>query len=205
MQAEIPKATSARPGFCEEGSLSEVEKVSSQGKVLGKLEKNGVKPLVKFVGGQIADLVQEWQKLSSEPWLINSVKGVCIPFVELPVQEREPTPYKLSREESQFLDEELIKLLDKCIVEEVEPCQEQVLSNIFLRPKKDGDYRLILDLTWVNYHVEYEHFKMCSIKTALEMMRRNCWMGSIDLKDAYYSVPVRGDQRRFLTHSIRAL
>ena len=51
-------------------------------------------------------------------------------------------------------------------------------------------YRMILDLTWLNYHVEYEHLKMSSINTAQDMMRPDCYMASIDLKDAYYSVPV---------------
>ena len=84
------------------------------------------------------------------------------------------------------------------MVEEVEELGNQVISNIFLRPKKDGGHRLILDLTWVNLHVEYEHFKMHSLQTAKNMMRRDCWMGSIDLKDAYYSVPITEEHRRFL-------
>ena len=39
---------------------------------------------------------------------------------------------------------------------------------------------------------------MHSVQTALEMMRRDCFMGSIDLKDAYYSVPVAQKCRKFL-------
>ena len=150
------------------------------------------------MGGQISEKVAEWRKLSSDPWLIQSVQGVNIPFCLIPCQLEEPRPYRLSKTESNFVDEELTRMLGKGIVEEVEPSQNQVISNIFLRPKKDGGFRLILDLTWVNLHIEYEHFKMCSIKTALEMMRPDCWLGSIDLKDAYYSVPVNEDQRRFL-------
>ena len=57
---------------------------------------------------------------------------------------------------------------------------------------------MILDLTWLNTYVRYEHFKMHSISTAKDMMRPGCWMGSIHLKDAYYSVPVRSDHRKFL-------
>ena len=74
----------------------------------------------------------------------------------------------------------------------------QVVSNIFLRPKKDGTFRMILDLTWLNLHVEYEHFKMHSIQTAIDMMRPGCWLASIDLKDAYYSVLVEAHDRKFL-------
>ena len=49
---------------------------------------------------------------------------------------------------------------------------------------------MILNLTYLNKSVEYEHFKMHWLHTAIDMMRKDCWMGSIDLRHAYYSVPV---------------
>ena len=151
-----------------------------------------------FVGGQIKDHLSEWRKISGDPWVLGSVTGVTIPFVELPVQDREPHPYRLSAEESEFVDSEVGRMLEKGILEIADPVEGQVISNVFLRPKKDGSFRMILDLTWVNTFVEYEHFKMHSIQTATDMMREGCWMSSIDLKDAYYSVPVTVGQRRFL-------
>ena len=39
---------------------------------------------------------------------------------------------------------------------------------------------------------------MHSLQTALNMTRKNCWMGSIDLRDAYYSVPIKPEQTKFL-------
>ena len=152
----------------------------------------------EFKGGQIADHVNSWRKIPSDPWLLDSVRGVKIPFVELPAQTREPQPFRLAQSEIQILSQEVEKLLEKGIVEEASQVGGQAISNIFLRPKKDGGHRLILDLTWVNRHVEYEHFKMTSIQTALNMMRPECWMGSIDLKDAYYSVPVAEEHRKYL-------
>ena len=156
-----------------------------------------VKEIEQFEAGQIACRVGEWRKLSSDAWLISNIQGVEIPFEVLPQQSREPRPYRLSDQESNFVDEKLERLVEKGIIEEVNSIG-LVISNIFLRPKKDGKFRLILDLTWVNLHVAYEHFKMHSIQTALEMMRRDCWMGSIDLKDAYYSVPDWVDHRKYL-------
>ena len=151
-----------------------------------------------FSGGQIASKLDNWKKVTSDPWIIDSVRGVTIPFMEVPAQVGEPRPYVLAEEERNFIDQELVGLLDKGVLEICTPTSNQVVSNIFLRPKKDGSFRLILDLTWVNEHVEYAHFKMCSLNTALEMMRPDCWMGSIDLKDAYYSVLVREEHRVYL-------
>ena len=45
-----------------------------------------------------------------------------------------PTTHK------EFVEGELVRLTNKGIIEEVERCDGQVVSNIFLRPKKDGTY-----------------------------------------------------------------
>ena len=151
-----------------------------------------------FIAGNVKNHVKDWKRISSDRWLLNTIQGVEIPFIELPVQEVEPRPYKLSEEEVRFVDSELEVMVEKGIIERTYPAEDQVVSNIFLRPKKDGSFRFILDLTWVNTHVQYEHFKMHSLNTALEMMRPQCWMGSVDLKDAYYTVPIMKEHRKFL-------
>ena len=80
-----------------------------------------------------------------------TVTGVEIPFLEEPVQWKEPNPYRLGVEEQEVVNAEVA---NKGVIEEVEPEQEQVISNVFLRPKKDGGHRMIVDLTWVNLHVQ---------------------------------------------------
>ena len=46
--------------------------------------------------------------------------------------------------------------------------------------------------------MEYEHFKMENVQTAIQMIRKGCYMASIDLKSAYYSVPVGKKYRKYL-------
>ena len=41
-------------------------------------------------------------------------------------------------------------------------------------------------------------FKMDSIHTALELITQDCWMASIDLKNAYYSVKVHDEFQKYL-------
>ena len=154
--------------------------------------------LGKFRAGQIANYVHAWKQITHDPWVLHVVQGFHLPFVCIPVQTREPAPYRLSDSEKLAADVEIEKLLNKGVLEQVQDIPGQVISNIFLRPKKDGSFRMILDLTWVNKHVSYRHFKMCSLNTAKETMRRDCWMASIDLKDAYYSVPIDFQDRKYL-------
>ena len=44
----------------------------------------------------------------------------------------------------------------------------------------------------------YLHFKMDTLKDAIRLMKPNCYMASIDLKDAYYSVPINKSHQKYL-------
>ena len=58
--------------------------------------------------------------------------------------------------------------------------------------------RLILNLKSLNEHVEYHHFKKDTLQSAIRLMTPNCHMASVDLRDAYYSVPIHIDDQKYL-------
>ena len=72
------------------------------------------------------------------------------------------------------------------------------LSNVFLRPKKNGSYRLILNLKGLNGGIEYKKFKMEMLESIVKLIRPNCYMSSLDLSDAYYSVPIAKEHQAYL-------
>ena len=57
---------------------------------------------------------------------------------------------------------------------------------------------MILNLEQLFSFVEYHHFKMDTLTTAIKMMRKGCYMASVDLKDAYYTVPIAAEHQKFL-------
>ena len=67
---------------------------------------------------------------------------------------------------------------------------DDFLSPIFLREKKDGSHRMMLNLKALNKSIVYHHFKMDTLGSVSRLIRPNCFMATIDLKDAYFSVPV---------------
>ena len=101
-----------------------------------------------------------------------------------------------------IITRELAKLEDKGVIERSVQEAGQVVSNVFLRPKANGEFRLILDLTNLNKCVEYNPFKMEFLLTALEILRPRCFMGSVDLKDAYILVPVAEHHRKFIWEGV---
>ena len=88
-------------------------------------------------------------------------------------------------------------LLKKGVIVPVENNEKRFISSVFFREKKDQSFRLILNLKKFNEYVTYRHFKMDNLKTALTMVRKNCFMASIDLNDAYYSVPVAASDQKY--------
>lgn len=89
------------------------------------------------------------------------------------------------------------------MIKETTHREGEFISTISIRPKKDGTYRLILNLKNLNDHVEYHHFKVDTLQSAMRLMKQNCYMGSVDLRDAYYSVPIDEEYQKFLRFTWR--
>lgn len=75
---------------------------------------------------------------------------------------------------------------------------DEFISSVFLVPKPNGDKRFILNLKCLNKFIETKHFKMEDYRTASKLISHHCYMGLIDLKDAYFLVPVHKQQRKYL-------
>ena len=86
------------------------------------------------------------------------------------------------------IQSEVSNLLRKSVIVETHHDPGEFIPPIFVRPKKDGTTRMILNLQFLKEHVVYLDFKMNTLKDAISLMKPNCFMASIDLKDAYYSV-----------------
>ena len=77
--------------------------------------------------------------------------------------------------------------------------QGEFVSSLFLRLKKNGvDYRMILNLKELNKFIVYRHFKMDSLKTVTDLMTQGCFMASVDIKDACYTVPIATEDQKYL-------
>ena len=90
------------------------------------------------------------------------------------------------------------KLLKKEVIKKANnKIEGDRFSNIFLRPKLDGTFRMILNLKKLNECVETPHFKVESIKNVLCMIEPGAWMASVDLNDVFFTIPIHSDYRKF--------
>ena len=81
---------------------------------------------------------------------------------------------KLSDIQSVSIDLEIAQLPQKGFIQ---PCYHEAgefISPVFTRLKKDGFFRMILNLKSFNTHVTNHQFKMDNIWTAIRMMKPGC-------------------------------
>ena len=152
---------------------------------------------VSQCGREVKPPPGNWKVLTTDKWVLDTVQGLRIPFVNLPVQVNCPNPPMYSKEQSLLLQEEVGALLEKgAVVKVLNPQhQERFYSTLFLVPRKGGQMRPVINLKRLNEWVEPQHFKMKGMGTLKELLRVNDWMVN---KDAYFTVPIHPDHQPFL-------
>ena len=71
-------------------------------------------------------------------------------------------------------------------------------SNMFLVAKKSGGKRPVLNLGPLNNFVLNETFKVEGIHLLKDFLKPNYFMTKLDIRDAYYSIPINKQSRRYL-------
>ena len=151
-----------------------------------------------FKGGRLAHFHYEWEKITSDREILGIVGGQRIEFDTEPFQNSPRLHLQFTDAEQAVMRSEISKLINKSVIVRTQHEPGEFISPIFVRPKKDGTNRMILNLKDLNQHVQYLHFKMETLIDATRLMTPNCFMGSVDLKDAYYSVPIARPHQKFL-------
>ena len=151
------------------------------------------------VGGRLKFFKSEWRKFTSDPEILDMVSGMSLSLDDTPVQTSLPHEIRMNSLETAAASDHIQTLLQK---RAIRPCsfnkQTDFLSNIFLTPKHDGGFRMILNLKKFNKYVHYAHFKMESLNNILDLVTPNCYMAVLDLTDAYLTVPIGKYYIKFL-------
>ena len=143
--------------------------------------------------------MDNWKLITSDTIILEVVNGYSIEFESKPFQNTVPKPIKFNKNDAAIIDAEISDLLAKKIIERVTTFDEdEFISNIFVRPKKNGKFRVIINLKHLNELIEYNHFKMETFSAAIALVTKDCYFGSIDLQDAYYSCSITENDRKYL-------
>ena len=96
-----------------------------------------------------------------------------------------------SKTQELLIDWEIIEMLDKGAIKKGEyQFPDQFLSNILLVKDKDGGNRPFIKLKSLNKFILYNHFKMEGLHCLKYLLEKKFFFCKIDLKAAYFSVPM---------------
>ena len=141
----------------------------------------------------LAGCVASWRACAVSPWVLRTItKGYVLQFARPPPPFGGMIQSVVQQGQSHFLREEIVSLLRKEAISVVPPeeAASGSYSRYFLVPKKEGNYRPILDLRVLNKALMSLKFRMLTPRRLVQFIRPNDWFITIDLKDAYFHVPI---------------
>ena len=140
------------------------------------------------VGGRTKYFLNQWYKLTKDLFIIQCVKGCQIDIVGDSTRCKHKAELKMSTEELEAGDKQIAQLLAKNVIMPAVSSPNQCISNMFLRPKQDKGWRLILNLSNFNWVVSKKKFKMETLDHIIAAMTEKCYMCVLDLSDAYLTL-----------------
>ena len=162
------------------------------------------------VGGRLKMFASQWEQITQHRWVIQILfQGYLIEFKKSPPDYKGILEKKLPLDPAlrYVLTEEVNTLLQKSAIEKSTKVR---YSKRFLQPflpssppKKDRGVRPILNLRPLNRFVSAPHFKMQTLKAVLQSLNPNDWVTKLDLKDAYFHIPIHPKHRKFLRFAIQ--
>ena len=156
----------------------------------------------KFIAGQVNLFFDAWNNLTSDPYVLDIILcWVKLDFIKPPpfpnshILTHFPTALELA------INQELTILLQKKVICPTTLSPTSYVSPIFTTEKKDGSHRLFLNLKHFNECIRCVHFEMENLQDVFALINPGVWMASLDLCDAYYTIPVARDHQHYLTFS----
>ena len=110
----------------------------------------------EFQVGCIKNHFSEWTSYTVDREILGSMSGLSLEFSD----NKLPHYYKglemrFSSKEELFLADEIKNLLQKAVIKESQHEQGEFISPIFLVPKSDDSFRMILNLKRLNENMPY--------------------------------------------------
>ena len=163
--------------------------------------KNLVESQSEFKAGQLRFHFNKWLEITKDRNILHYISGTKIKLEDTGIDSNRACT-KVSQhvflpEENDKIDKAIVQLLNQGVITKSTNEADQVVSNIFFRTKKDNSLRIILNIKKLNAQLKSEKFKMHSVLSAIALITPGCFMASIDLSSAYYSLPIHKDHKKY--------
>ena len=155
--------------------------------------------------GRLKFYSENWEKLTQDVNILSIVQGFKIPFSQTPFQFGPPQLARMNQEERLQINSEIKGMLRKGAIQQVKSEPGKFLSNLFLVNKSDGGHRPVINLKFLNSFIPYQHFKMEGMHLIKDLLQERDFLIKIDLKDAYFGIPLEKSSRKYVRFCFRFL
>ena len=155
------------------------------------------------VGVCLAPHWRRWQAIGAETWVVTVLRdSYRVPFLDSP-PPLSLTPvsfstYRAGSPRAQTLRQEIEGMLAKGALEIARDLGPGFYSRLFLVEKASGSWRAVIDLSHLNEFAQLTPFKMETVASVLLSVREGYFLVSLDLKDAYFQIPIHRSSRKLL-------
>lgn len=146
-----------------------------------------------------------WKKVTDNAHILSWLEGYKIPFHSKPYCLVVPNKVTQSATEKHRFESSISSLLKIGAISKCSHKKGEFISSVFLVPKPNGQDRFILNLKGLNKFVRTLHFKMEDYRTASKLITKYTYMGTIDMKDAYFLVSVHESHRKYLRFKLNGI
>ena len=155
------------------------------------------------MGARLLDFWQAWDGRNLDKWTIQTLRfGYKIQFSHEPTLLTSPLSmgaYQKGSDRYVALDKLVAQMLEKrATVIVSDKSSPGYYSRMFVVPKSTGGWRPIIDLSPLNKSIPAPHFKMETPQSIRASLRQGDWLTSIDLRDAYFHIPIHASSQRYL-------
>ena len=160
-------------------------------------------PLPLRIRGCLASHWRRWQAIGAESWVVTVLRdGYRVPFTDSPPPlSRTPVSfptYWAGSPRAQALRQEVEVMLAKGALEIARDLGPGFYSRLFLVEKASGGWRPLISLSHLNEFVHLTRFNMETVAFVLLSVREGDFLASLDLKDAYFQIPIHPSLRKLL-------
>ena len=100
---------------------------------------------------------------------------------------------------------QISKPLKSAAISVIPHSADQLLSRIFLVPKANGENRFVPNLSKLNTQIAKVHFKIETLDKVKEILMPNDFMTLIDLRNAFFTIPIHKSSKKYLCFEFEQL